>query len=108
MRRHSGSALTDESCQAGAAADIFQKAVHLDIVAHADDRNALTGGEHQRMQSDANHGFHAGEDADGDFDGLSGTHGVPRTVQRAPTRSAGMRSLGNSMGTKTGVRPCFS
>ena len=34
------------------------------------------------MQSDANHGFHAGEDADGDFDGLSGTHGVPRTVQQ--------------------------
>ena len=34
------------------------------------------------MQSDANHGFHAGEDADGDFDRLSGTHGVPRTVQQ--------------------------
>ena len=34
------------------------------------------------MQSDANHGFHAGEDADGDFDGLSVRHGVPRTVQQ--------------------------
>ena len=34
------------------------------------------------MQSDADHGFHAGEDADGDFDGLSGTHGVPRAVQQ--------------------------
>ena len=68
--------------KAGPAADILEEAVHLDVIAHADDRHALPCREHQRVQANAHDGFHARENADGRLDRLADADRVPRAVQQ--------------------------
>ena len=60
MSGRSLSAVTSLELDAGARTDIFEEAVDLDVVAHADDRHAAAGREHQGVQPDADDRLHAG------------------------------------------------
>src|SRR5699024_9756868 len=66
---------------AGTRADIFEEAVDLDVVAHADDRYAAASREHQRVQTDADDRLHACEHTDGLLDGQTALDHIMRTVQ---------------------------